>query len=69
MQGQIVICCRVKLGASRRWYIESAFHRFAWTGTRWATHVDGVGIRHDIATWECRARAEEHAKQQGFLTI
>ena len=70
LHGQLIICCRVRLSESKRWYPESAFtKRFAWTGTRWVTHVGGVGIRHAIASWEHRALAEEHAKQQGFMTI
>jgi hypothetical protein len=69
LQGQLVICCRFKLDASKRWYLENAFtNRFAWTGTRWVTHIDGVGIRH-VASWEHRALAEKHATQQGFMTI
>jgi hypothetical protein len=39
-QGQLIICCRVRLSAAQRWYIESAFtNRFAWTGTHSVRHL------------------------------
>jgi hypothetical protein len=69
LRGQLVICCKIKQNASRRWYIESAFSRFAWTGTRWASHVAGEGIRHHISDWEHNAQAEQCAKEQGFVVI
>jgi hypothetical protein len=70
LTGQLVICCRIKLNSLRHWYIESAFtRRLAWTGSRWAGHVDGVGIRHHISTWAYHTEAELHAKEQGFVVI
>jgi hypothetical protein len=69
-QGQLVICCKVKQGASRRWYLESAFtNRLAWTGASWVRHVEGIGINSVIASWEYRAMAEKHATRQGFVII
>jgi hypothetical protein len=69
-QGQVIICCRVRLGAAERWYIESAFtNRFAWTGTHWVRHVEGIGINDSIASWEYRILAEKHATRQGFVVI
>jgi hypothetical protein len=70
LQGQLIICCRVRQGASRRWYIESAFtNRFAWTGASWESHVEGIGIKGPIASWEYRVLAEKHATRQGFVII
>jgi len=69
LRGQLVICCRIKRNASGRWYIESAFSRFAWTGSRWASHVDGERIRHRISDWEYNAQAQQYAKEQGFVII
>jgi hypothetical protein len=66
---QLVISCRIKQSASRRWYIESAFGRFAWTGSCWAPHVEGEGIRHHISDWEYKALAEQYADEQGFAVI
>jgi hypothetical protein len=69
-QGQLIICCRVKLGVSKRWYIESAFiPRFAWTGARWVRHVAGIGTQNSIASWEYRVLAEKHATHHGFRII
>jgi hypothetical protein len=62
--------CHINQNAVGRFYVQSAEQPDqAWSGSRWAEHVQGVGISVQIANFSTRHEAHQYATRSGFKVL
>jgi hypothetical protein len=67
--GQPVIYCRIKRNNLGYWFIQSAYAcHLAWSGTHWAPHVDGAGIRYRISMWASELEGQIARENKGVCS-